>query len=115
MLQQPLVRGKTLKLREQFRVYFIPILFQLLRRRYLRYGFVGIVYEYGIHVWMQPGPQSENLKHFVVNGNKMSPQINDTVLSRCHFPQELVFRQSRKCLVSSVHHEPPGIDCNFHR
>ena len=86
VLQQPLVRGKTLKLREQFLVHFIPTLFQLAPRGYLCYGFVGIVYEYGIEVRMQPGSQAENRKHSVVNGNEMSPQINDTVLPRCHFP-----------------------------
>src|ERR1700685_1128456 len=94
VLQQPLVRGKILQLREQLLVHFVPILFQLSCRRYFCHREVGIVYEYGIQIWMQPGTQAENRKHSVVNGNEMSPQVNDTVLSRCYLPQELVFSQS---------------------
>lgn len=94
MLQQPLICGESLKLREQFLVHFVPILFQLSCRRYFCYRLVGIVDENGIQVWVQPWSQAQNRKHSVVNSNEMSPQINDTVLSWRYFTEELVFRES---------------------
>src|SRR6195256_6859379 len=112
VLLQPVRRRETCKPLEQSAVNFSPGVPNQLDRWNSGLRLIGIGNERKNKLRMEPLPNTQQREHRVVSGREMSPQIDQTIFSRCDFFQEFSFAKTGKHLVGSLDVSLPSVQCN---
>jgi hypothetical protein len=110
----PVCRRVAVEPGQQGVAHFVPQTLEVRSGRKLGGRPVSACDEDRIQFGMQPPPEAEEREHGIVHRGQVAPQVDQPILARRHFGEQLLFAEAGKQFVRAFQLMLPRVDSGLH-